>query len=149
MPYGTARNRLVKQLLFDFMVATKNDECYQCGEDILSPDDMSIEHIVPWLDSKNPTELFFDKNNIAYSHLSCNCSAARKGTEAFRQWLSTRKGISTGKARIVKATCLETGEIKTMHGENEMKAFGFNDSHVRAVCNGTRHTHKNHTFEYV
>ena len=133
MPYGTARNRLIKQLLFDFIVSTNNNKCYQCGEDILKVDDMSIEHITPWLDSENPTDLFFNKQNIAYSHLSCNCSAARKGTEAFRQWIGTRRGISTGKARVIQATCLETGETKTLRSESDMRSNGFNESHVRSV----------------
>ena len=30
---------------------------------------------MPWLDSINPKESFFDINNIAFSHLSCNVGA--------------------------------------------------------------------------
>jgi hypothetical protein len=149
MPYGTARNRLIKQLLFDFMTANNKNNCYQCGEIILNPEDMSIEHITPWLDSDDPVKLFFDKQNIAYSHLSCNCTAARKGTDAFREWANSRKGITTGRSRIIEATCLATGTIKRLCSENEIRQHGFNESHVRAVCNGTRNTHKNHAFKYV
>lgn len=38
----------------------------------------SIEHLVPWLDSNNPIELYFDLDNISFSHLSCNIKAARR-----------------------------------------------------------------------
>ncbi len=44
----------------------------------MSRETFSIEHIVPWLDSDDPKGLFFDLNNIAFSHLSCNVGAARK-----------------------------------------------------------------------
>lgn len=40
-------------------------------------DELSIEHKTPWLDSEDPKALFFDLNNIAFSHLSCNVSAAK------------------------------------------------------------------------
>ncbi|MBP7540882.1 MAG: hypothetical protein KA802_13235 [Saprospiraceae bacterium] len=36
----------------------------------------SIEHKVSWLNSNNPVELYFDLNNISFSHLSCNISDA-------------------------------------------------------------------------
>lgn len=77
MNYGTASNRLVKDILFSLIVETKKDICFQCGEKILRSD-LSIEHKMPWLDTENPTEVFFDLNNIAFSHLSCNSAAARK-----------------------------------------------------------------------
>ena len=38
---------------------------------------MSIDHKTPWLHSEDPRGLFFDIDNIAFSHKSCNYSAAR------------------------------------------------------------------------
>ena len=38
----------------------------------------SIEHLKPWLDSNDPVGLYFDLDNISFSHLSCNISDARK-----------------------------------------------------------------------
>lgn len=78
MPYGTASNILKKKLLFDFVKKSKLNYCYRCGKEINNIDDLSIEHKEPWLDTENPIELFFDLDNVAYSHLSCNCSSIRK-----------------------------------------------------------------------
>ena len=72
---STAQGRLVKDLLFDFVIKSGH-KCHKCGIE-LTRETFSIEHIIPWLDSENPIELFFDLNNIAYSHLSCNVSDSR------------------------------------------------------------------------
>ena len=72
---STASGRLIKDLLFDF--AVKNGHtCHRCKKE-LTRIDFSIEHIKPWLDSENPIDLFFDLDNIAYSHLKCNIRASR------------------------------------------------------------------------
>jgi len=78
MPFGTARNRLIKQIMFDLVKQLGKDTCYQCGSQIKDIEYLSIEHKVPWLDSENPISLYFDLNNIAFSHTSCNYAAARK-----------------------------------------------------------------------
>ena len=72
---STASNRLVKDLLFKYATAAGH-KCHQCGEE-LTRETFSIEHILPWLDSDDPTSLFFDLDNIAYSHLKCNSGARR------------------------------------------------------------------------
>lgn len=73
---STASGRLIKDLLFNFVIEAGH-VCFRCGRP-LNRETFSIEHIVPWLDSEIPTELFFDRDNIAYSHLSCNVGAARR-----------------------------------------------------------------------
>ena len=78
MSHGTATARLKKSLMFSLIKETGRNICFQCGKPIESEDDLSIEHKIPWLDSENPKELFFNLNNIAFSHLSCNSGAARK-----------------------------------------------------------------------
>ena len=78
MPPGTAANRLRKMLLFSMANELQKTKCFHCGIEITNIDDFSIEHKIPWLDSGTPIELFFDLNNIAFSHLSCNTSTARK-----------------------------------------------------------------------
>jgi hypothetical protein len=75
MPGGTASHRLLKDLLFDFVIKAGH-KCFVCGEK-LTRDTFSIEHKVPWLDSENPKDLFFDLENIAYSHLRCNITNKR------------------------------------------------------------------------
>lgn len=75
MPYGTARHKLVKSLLWDFVCKAQQNKCFQCGTEILTIHDLSIEHKTFWETSDNPIELYFDIDNIAYSHLTCNMKA--------------------------------------------------------------------------
>lgn len=77
MPHGTAANRLRKMLLFSLLKEFGRNICYQCKQPIETVEELSIEHKIPWLDSEKPIELFFDLDNIDYSHLSCNSGAAR------------------------------------------------------------------------
>ena len=78
MPFGTASGRLRKLILFALLKETNKNICFQCKKEILSIEELSIEHIVPWIDSENPKELFFSMDNISFSHLSCNVGAVRK-----------------------------------------------------------------------
>lgn len=75
---GTASSMLKKSLLFQMAQKLSLDYCYQCKERIVSVDQFSIEHKEPWLDSDDPIKLFFDLDNIAFSHLSCNARAGKR-----------------------------------------------------------------------
>lgn len=77
MSYGSACHRLRKSVLFVLLQRAGMDYCHRCGNVIESVRDLSLEHIEPWLDSDNPSEMFFDLDNIAFSHLRCNCQAAK------------------------------------------------------------------------
>lgn len=70
MPYGTANAKLRKAILFRLVQQTNQDTCFKCYDKIESVDELSIEHKLPWF--KRDTELFWDLDNIAFSHLSCN-----------------------------------------------------------------------------
>lgn len=74
---STASNRLVKDILWNFIVGAGKDYCFRCGEK-MSRKDFSIEHKIPWLDSANPVELYFDINNISFSHIKCNVADRRQ-----------------------------------------------------------------------
>jgi len=74
---STASNRLVKQLLFSFGERLDMQWCFQCGAKIDGIDDMSIEHKIPWLHSEDPIGLYYDLDNIAFSHKICNYAASR------------------------------------------------------------------------
>lgn len=78
---STAANRLKKNILFSFAKRLDLNWCYQCGAEITDIQKFTIEHKKPWLDSDDPEDLFFDLDNIAFSHASCNYAAsrARKG----------------------------------------------------------------------
>lgn len=70
MPHGTANNRLRKNILFSLLLRYGENYCARCGATIDSVDELSIEHIEPW--EGVSADLFWDLNNIAFSHLKCN-----------------------------------------------------------------------------
>lgn len=70
MPHGTAANKLRKNLLFSLLVRLQENVCFKCSELILSVDELSIEHKQPW--EGRDSNLFWDLENIAYSHVGCN-----------------------------------------------------------------------------
>lgn len=75
---STASNRLVKDILFDFVIKAGHT-CYRCGK-ALKRENFSIEHKDAWMQSDDPKAAFFNIDNIAYSHLKCNVSnTTRRG----------------------------------------------------------------------
>ena len=93
MPYGTACGRLRKVILFHLVKQLGQNTCFQCQKEIESADSLSIEHKQPWSD--NPS-LFWDLDNICFSHLTCNIKASRRGGRRFPQmgnnlWCSRHK----------------------------------------------------------
>lgn len=70
MSHGAAAHRLRKLILFNQLKKYEDNVCVRCKKIIESVDDLSIEHIDPW--ENRSVELFWDLNNIAFSHNSCN-----------------------------------------------------------------------------
>lgn len=77
MPHGTANARLRKAIIFKLLKDAKLNFCFQCSAEIDKIETLSIEHKIPYLDSHDPKKLFFDLDNIAFSHLKCNIDARR------------------------------------------------------------------------
>jgi hypothetical protein len=77
MAHGTAWAKLRKMILFSVLEKHNENTCYRCGNIIENASELSIDHKIPYLDSNKPQELFFDINNVAFSHLICNISAGR------------------------------------------------------------------------
>ena len=75
MHYSTAYNRLRKMVLWKYVVLVGDDVCFRCGERIESIRQLSIEHKESWMGSEDPLDAFFDLDNVAFSHLSCNCAS--------------------------------------------------------------------------
>ena len=111
--FGTACHRLRKLILFNLVKETGRAVCFRCKQEIISSDDLSIDHMEVWLDSNKPIEKFFDYSNIAYSHGSCNTAACRRNKRYFtpeakreakrqqtREYM--RKTYSTEKRRLKK-----------------------------------------------
>ena len=72
MSHGAAANKLRKNILFSLLQEVGRNNCYVCGEEISYVSHLSIEHIQPWEGRLNGDILFWDMNNIAFSHIYCN-----------------------------------------------------------------------------
>ena len=56
MNVSTASNRLVKDILWNFLLQTEQAKCFKCKNDMCR-DTFSIEHKEAWLDSDDPLKL--------------------------------------------------------------------------------------------
>ncbi|MAF04412.1 hypothetical protein [Herbaspirillum sp.] len=75
MSASTAAHRLRVDLLFKFAILSGH-KCYHCNGDLVR-ETFSIEHKKAWLDSADPKAIFFDLDNIAFSHIGCNSANKR------------------------------------------------------------------------
>lgn len=93
MAFTTAATRLQRSIMFQLAQQCDRDRCFRCKKRIETVEEFSIEHMVAWLDVS--PALFWDLNNIAFSHLDCNRRAGRKPTtwskEAIEGMKRTRK----------------------------------------------------------
>lgn len=96
IPFSTANQRLRKMIMFKLVQECGRDNCYRCKEKITDIDNFSIEHMEDWLHTENPKELFFDLNNIAFSHHKCNTS---RGQQMKKVGKSGFKGVSFDKSQ--------------------------------------------------
>lgn len=80
--FSVARNRLVKMILFGLVGHMGLDSCFKCNKKIENIKEFTIEHKKPWLDVS--PDLFWDLQNIAFSHSKCN-TAHRKGGHRLRK----------------------------------------------------------------
>jgi 5-methylcytosine-specific restriction endonuclease McrA len=78
LPFSTACNRLRKKILFHLLSRLGENFCFQCGVIIESEGELSIEHRTPWFGGD--TSLFWDIENITFSHLGCNVGAGNRST---------------------------------------------------------------------
>lgn len=70
IPFGTATSKLRKNILFWLLTRLDETTCFKCGKEIETVDDLTIEHKQPWLHVS--VDLFWDLDNIAFSHSACN-----------------------------------------------------------------------------
>jgi hypothetical protein len=77
MPHGTAASRLRKNVLFFLLKKHNENFCFNCKQVIEKVEDLSIEHKLPW--EGRSAELFWDLDNIAFSHLHCNRPHINRG----------------------------------------------------------------------
>jgi hypothetical protein len=100
MATSTARSRLYKQTLFLLAKETKKNICYRCNQFIENEEDFSLDHKKEWRYSSDPEFLFFDPDNLAFSHCSCNSSSRR--CPNLTRSSSGFKGVSKSKSKRKK-----------------------------------------------
>lgn len=96
MSEGKAYSLLRRQITFMLIKEAHRDICHRCGAQILDPFDCTVEHKLPWLD-QDPA-LFWDLENIAFSHKKCNVPhryPGGRGTPSLRRgsngtWLCSK-----------------------------------------------------------
>jgi hypothetical protein len=70
MPHGTANGKLKKIILFHLLKKHGENICFKCSKTIERAEELSIEHKKPW--EGISAELYWDIENITFSHLRCN-----------------------------------------------------------------------------
>lgn len=77
MSHGAAANRLRKNIMFSLLSRLGDNICHVCKLSIDSSEDLSVEHKSPW--ENRDESLFWDIDNIAFSHKKCNRPHFRNG----------------------------------------------------------------------
>lgn len=110
MPYGTANARLRKKLMFHLLERLGETSCFRCGGE-MTEETLSIEHKEPWLHVS--LDLFWELDNVTFSHVRCNISAARKNRS---EYCPQGHPMSGDNLRVVKTDgsrqCRECSRIR-------------------------------------
>jgi hypothetical protein len=117
---GTASHKLKKRVMFKLAVEAGRAVCLRCKKPIESADEMSIDHIVAWLNSPDPITTFYDLNNVAFSHLSCNSSAAQRPATRDENYVS--HGYHAYKARKCRCEVCREAAAAQRRRRKERKA---------------------------
>lgn len=136
MNFGTASNRLRKIIMFELIKRLNLDTCYQCGCKIDNANEFSVEHKIPWLDSENASGLFFDLDNIAFSHLKCNSGAKRSNHDAEKI-----------KIKAINILTLDSQFFDSMTDANIK--LGIPTGSISRILQKKRKTAKGYTFEFA
>ena len=75
IPFTTACARLRRNILFDLIKKVNLDVCFRCGKVIETPEELGIDHKEAWIGVD--TKLFWDLNNVTFSHIKCNNSSEK------------------------------------------------------------------------
>ena len=98
MAFGTASHRLRRAFMFRLAVKCGEADCYRCGKPIVSPEDMSLDHMEDWLYAEDPKGVFFDVENVRLSHKECN-TRCRMTSKRNSSGKSKYKGVAWRKDR--------------------------------------------------
>ena len=137
MNAATAANKLRKLIMFKLLKDSNKNVCYRCGKTIDSVEELSIEHKIPWLHSDNPKELFFDIDNIAFSHLKCNLAASRKDIKHDDTYAEKALYGGFSNSSITSQDVLNIRELsKSMKGIDIAKLYNVNKHVIYRILSG-------------
>jgi hypothetical protein len=69
---GKAMNKLLRDIIWHQLEQHGKTSCYRCNEP-MARETFSIDHVKPWRrDHVDSEALFFDMDNIEFSHSRCN-----------------------------------------------------------------------------
>lgn len=93
MPFGTACNRLRRIVMFSLLEKHGENVCFKCGKLITKADELSLEHKTAW--QNIGASLFWDLDNIAFSHVGCNLPTGfvRREIVDGKLWCSSCKSL--------------------------------------------------------
>lgn len=96
-------HQLRQAILFKLLKQLDLNTCHGCKSSIESASELSIEHIRPW--EGRDAKLFWDLENIAFSHKRCNEPHRQRGGEAAkaRRRTGPNQTYFCGKCRAFKA----------------------------------------------
>ncbi len=108
MEFGKANHRLFRKIMFEWCVQLGLNECTKCHKTINKIEEWTVEHIRPWHSANVDADkkaLYFDLNNIGYSHLHCNCGSAnlgkgKSGYNGVDWYVNKRTGYQNWRARL-------------------------------------------------
>jgi hypothetical protein len=111
MTYGKACHILRKQLIFTLAQKCGMDKCIRCNQIITDIQNFTIDHVKNWLYTENPSQLFFDIDNIGFSHSECNRIEAQKRQKNIFRSSTGFKGVSRkSKGKQFRATITKEGK---------------------------------------
>jgi hypothetical protein len=106
MAHGTACGRLRKAVLFSLIQQLGLAACARCGGEIASAEELSLDHVVDWEGAEDPCGVFFDLDNVTFSHLACNNRARSKREYCAKGHAYTSAGVlERGSDGVVRRRC--------------------------------------------
>ena len=97
---SAADRMLLRKLLFKFI---PDRACHRCGEQ-MAEDNFSVEHAKFWRHEPNAIKLFFDLDNIVFSHHKCNSAFTRRRHATDKDRLAARRANNIKSKRKLYTT---------------------------------------------
>lgn len=142
MNYSTASHRLRKRVMHSLLKECGRDKCFRCGQVIDCAEEVSIDHIVDWLNSEDPKHNFWNIENLAFSHIKCNTIAGSSRNIGKHGYLGVTK-VTNNKSRPYQARYWD-GKKQVLIGyyETAEKAAKAYDQKISEIEGGKARTNK-------